>query len=434
MDKFLLIIIIFLSFYIISNCFKVIEGHSQQSNEGCSSAENRAECRKKAPSCYWSTDTGGRMPTVIFDGETVSGSCRSTGSTSSPSSFHMGDHHSGDPENPDETPNVNRSNNWQSDTVTSSNTTNSIYCDSFTCPNNTQKRQGAENIEKGNNPFENCCRSETCNTHTCPSNKVIKENPSTIEKGNNPNVTCCENMKCGTAGTNRSSYQCVSPRVRKGGDNWENLEAENQDQLDQVCCDSNCDAVTDDMCINAVTTVSALTDEEGATGIQENLYLRKNNDQNISQGTNRLDSCCIPKLSKNLKCKSYKCPHLKFTLNNIDYGINMIKNENKLNEIRGLNPVNECCVIPYQQNEIAPSAIFTQPDSNADIIMDDYQRENSDLWNVINTSKDSCGTYGEEHTKDEPLPNSSESCRLELYDNGIHSRTRESNLNTNTER
>ncbi len=28
----------------------------------------------------------------------------------------------------------------------------------------------------------------------------------------------------------------------------------------------------------------------------------------------------------------------------------------------------------------------------------------------------------------------SESCRLELYDNGIHSRTRESNLNTNTER
>ena len=44
------------------------------------------------------------MPSVIFDGETVSGSCRSTGSTSSPSSFHMGDHHSGDPENPDETP------------------------------------------------------------------------------------------------------------------------------------------------------------------------------------------------------------------------------------------------------------------------------------------------------------------------------------------
>jgi len=86
-----MIIIIFLSFYIISNCFQVIEGHTQQSNEDCT-AENRADCRKKAPNCYWSTDAGERMPTVIFDGVTVSGSCRST---SSPTSFHRGDHHSG---------------------------------------------------------------------------------------------------------------------------------------------------------------------------------------------------------------------------------------------------------------------------------------------------------------------------------------------------
>ena len=434
MDKFLLIIIIFLSFYIISNCFKVIEGHTQQSNEDCSTAENRADCRKKAPSCYWSTNTGKRMPTVIFDGVTVSGTCRSTGSTSSPSSFHMGNHHSGDQENTDETPNVNRSNNWEPDTVISRNTSNSIYCDSFTCPNNTEKRQGSESIEKGNNPFENCCRSGTCNTHTCPNDKVLKENPSTIEKGNSPNINCCENMKCGTAGPNQSPYQCISPRVRKGGNDWENLEVENRDQLDGVCCDSNCDTVTDDMCRNAVTTIDAISDEEGTSGIQENLYQGKNNDQNTPQGVNRFDSCCLPKLSKDLKCNSYKCPHLKFTVNNIDYGINLIKNQNTLNENRGLDPVNKCCVIPYQQNQVAPNGIFTQPDSNDDAIVDNYQRENPDLWNIINTSKDSCGTYDESHTKDQPLPTNSNSCRLELYDNGIHSSTRESNLNTNTER
>ena len=69
---------------------------------------------------------------------------------------HMGNRRSGDQENTDETPNVNRSNNWEPDTVISRNTSNSIYCDSFTCPNNTEKRQGSESIEKGNNPFENC--------------------------------------------------------------------------------------------------------------------------------------------------------------------------------------------------------------------------------------------------------------------------------------
>jgi hypothetical protein len=435
MDKFLLIIIIFLSFYIISKCFKVIEGHSEQSNDACSSAENRVDCRKKAPSCYWSTDTGGRMPTVIFDGETVSGSCRSTGSTSSPSSFHMGNHHSEDQENPDETPNLNRSNNWQPDTIRPTNAPSSIYCDSFTCPSNTEKRESAVNIEKGNNPFQTCCRSETCDRHTCPIDKVPKENSSTIEKGNNPNENCCENIKCGTAGSNRSSYQCVSPRVRKGDNNWDDLEVEAQTQLDQICCDSNCDSVTNDMCMGAVTTVNALTDEEGVDGIQENLYLRKNNDQNVPQGTNQFDSCCIPKLSKNLKCKSYKCPHLKFTLNNIDYGINLIKNENKLNELRGIDPVNNCCVIPFQDGDVAPQGIFTEPDSNNDTMMDNNQRANVGiLWNAINQSKNTCTAYDDSHTKDQALPTSDELCRLELYDNGIHSTTRESNLETNTER
>ena len=58
---------------------------------------------------------------------------------------------------------------------------------------------------------------------------------------------------------------------------------------------------------------------------KQTFYLGKNNDQNIPQGINRFDSCCLPKLSKDLKCKSYKCPHLKFTVNNIDYGINLVK-------------------------------------------------------------------------------------------------------------
>ena len=78
-----------------------------------------------------------------------------------------------------------------------------------------------------------------------------------------------------------------------------------------------------------------------------------------------------------------------------------------------------------------PSWNDTQPDSNSNIIIDNYQRENPDLWNIINTSKDSCRTYDESHTKDQPLPTNSETCRLELYDNGIHNSTRESNLNTN---
>ena len=74
-----------------------------------------------------------------------------------------------------------------------------------------------------------------------------------------------------------------------------NLEIENRDQLDGVCCDSNCDTVTDDMCRNAVTTIDAISDEEGASGIQENLYQGKNNDQkNGPQGVNRFETTLPP--------------------------------------------------------------------------------------------------------------------------------------------
>ena len=82
MEKICRFFIYFILFLVLYQYFnKVVEGHNVQSTADCSSAQNRTDCRSKAPSCYWSSSDGKRT-----SGE--SGSCVSTGSTVSASKYH----------------------------------------------------------------------------------------------------------------------------------------------------------------------------------------------------------------------------------------------------------------------------------------------------------------------------------------------------------
>jgi hypothetical protein len=179
MEKLCRFFIYFILFIVLYQYFyKVVEGHNIQSSSNCSESQNRTDCRSKAPSCYWGGSDGKRS--------SGSGSCLSSGSTTSASKFHVGNHHARDHNHPIDPSLGQDSGRVEDSGENQSSSTIGAMCDTYTCPDNYVKRDTVDNIFQGEDARQTCCRPHTCDTFECGENSEPVENSSSINQFDPP--------------------------------------------------------------------------------------------------------------------------------------------------------------------------------------------------------------------------------------------------------
>ncbi len=242
--RFFIYFILFLTLYQYFN--KVVEGHNVQSSSDCSSAQNRTDCRTKAPSCYWSDASGKRT-------SGGNGTCVSTGSTVSASRYHSGNHHASDHNHPTDPSITQISGRVEDSGENQINLSGRAMCDTHTCPNNYVKRNGIDNVFQGEDATQTCCRPVTCDTFECGQTSDPIDNSSTVNQFDPPEAPtelpgerCCTPKICNT-------YTCPSGFQSKPG--LENLQQGGNPQ--STCCYALSDSHREaGMCSNAQPSTS----------------------------------------------------------------------------------------------------------------------------------------------------------------------------------
>jgi len=440
MEKICRIFIYFILFLVLYQYFnKVVEGHNVQSTADCSSTRTYAECRSKAPSCYWRNLDGKRT-------SEESGSCASTGSTVSPSRYHSGNHHASDHNHP-----IDPSIGQITGRVEGSGENQVILsiterCDTHTCPDNYVKRDGIDNTPQGDNATQSCCRPVTCDTFECgeisesitdpspesvnqfdppdaptelpqarcctpkmcntyntpcPTGFQSKSNLESLQQGNNPNESCCEIIPiCNT-------HTCPTGYRSKAGIG----DVEQGNNPNESCCEiKRCSnyGYTDGVC-QGKTLNNEFFD------VVENpyraAYPNREVDPDIRTNTGKDRRCCVPKYSKDLKCGTFRCPIIKYGGNR---AIAMKRNPEEINRSRGRTPVEDCCIwdwgpgSPYSGEMIKSKYYSTSTSSFVRSLDRGWARIRMGLASEDKGVR-SCAGYGRhkyprDHTKDQLWP------------------------------
>ena len=470
MEKICRFFIYFILFLVLYQYFnKVVEGHNVQSTTDCSSAQNRTDCRSKAPSCYWSSSDGKRT-----SGE--SGSCVSTGSTVSASKYHSGNHHASDHNHPID-PSIGQITGRVEDSGESQvNLSTSAMCDSHTCPDNYVKRDDIDNTLQGDNPSENCCRPATCDTfecgenaeritdpspesvnqfdppdaptelpqarccqakcgtYTCPSTHISRGNAN-ANQGDDPTSSCCQIRGCSNFYAPGQGFGCPGGYANKSNFNSIVVPAANQGM--NYCCGLNCNNYNS--CGTALTTGEVPTLGRINNALASNT-LKTGQDNATGSAAN---ACCIPKPSKDLKCGTYKCPTIKisnlvggswprfygggsggraqrasqlgwnignYRLANPSDGVLMLPFKRRLQNVnyaRTNNPIARCCQVDQGSygHQLLIKSIGT---SSSPFSSGGWQGRNAYFRTMWNQGKPevTCPTYPQNHTRNQGLPNS----------------------------
>jgi len=396
--RFFIYFILFLALYQYFN--KVVEGHNVQSTADCSSAQNRTDCRTKAPSCFW-RDTSGKRASG------ASGTCVSTGSTSSASRYHSGNHHASDHNHPIDPSITQISGRVEDSGENQINLSGRAMCDTHTCPNNYVKREGVDNVFQGEDATQTCCRPVTCDTFECDQTSDPIDNSSAVNQFDPPNApTELPQARCCTPKMCNIYTSCPNDTILK--DDAANIQ-QGQNPQSNCCRNKTCGEwnlrVGD---CNAIRSSSTHTD------VSEQIYNGAYSpskpvdpDKNIHQ---RRDICCVPRESKDLKCGSFRCPVIKYNNQRV---IAMKRNPEWINRYRGLTPIDTCCTwdwgagTPYQGANLRMLYYALPPSFPHRSTARTYMGLTSNDRGIKSCAGRSAHPYPVNHTKNRPLPSGS---------------------------